>query len=107
MKRMLLKYFVGCIVVMALAFSMVMTSYAMEKSGEAGEEGTVSNETMSINGVVKMVDGEAVIISGGVTYYVNGPDLSEFVDRKIAANGMVETYGSEKTINITDYELQD
>ena len=107
MKKMLMNYFVGTMIVIALVLSTGMMSYAVEKAEEASQESAVSNQTMNINGVVKVVDGEAVIISDGVTYYVNGPDLSAYVDRKIAANGMVETYGNEKTINITDYQLMD
>jgi len=67
----------------------------------------MTSQVMSISGVVKLVEGEAVIVADGVTYFVNGPDLIDKVDHKITAKGEVETYGNEKTINITDYELLD
>jgi len=90
-----------------VVFSANITTYAMEKSEESSQESEVTSEAIGITGVVEMVDGEPVIISGGVTYYVNGPDLTEHVDRKIAAKGTVETYGDEKTITISEYELLD
>ena len=106
-KKLLTLTFLSGLLAVLLMFSAIPMAYAMEKSDESDEQTVTAEETVSINGVVKLADGEAVIVSSGITYYVNGPDLSEHLERKIAANGSVETNGSEKTINITDYELLD
>ena len=106
-KKLLTLTFLSGLLAVLLVFSAIPMAYAMEKSDESDEQSVTTSDIMSINGVIKLVDGEAVIVSSGITYYVNGPDLSEHVERKIAATGTVETNGSEKTVNIDDYELLD